>query len=147
VQAAAELEERLAVEGPAALTPAELHIALGLPGKPPSPTLSPTAADAPRYTPTEAHAYALARFPGCWAAVQRVVAEVAARLPGFKPRSVLDFGAGPGTASWALQEVRMHSHQAVLMCCPSLSLDTTPATLSSPHTTTSHTTVTPGHGP
>ncbi|KAJ2759303.1 37S ribosomal protein S22, partial [Coemansia nantahalensis] len=28
----------------------------------------------------------------------------AGRLPGFAPRSVLDFGAGPGTALWAAQE-------------------------------------------
>jgi ribosomal protein RSM22 (predicted rRNA methylase) len=37
--------------------------------------------------------------------VRRVVGEVAVRLPGFKPKLMLDYGAGPGTAAWAAQEV------------------------------------------
>ena len=35
-----------------------------------------------------------------------MVGEVAVRLPGFQPKMMLDYGAGPGTAAWAAQEVR-----------------------------------------
>jgi len=50
-------------------------------------------------------AYAAARLPACYAAVARVLDELRLRLPGFTPRSMLDFGAGPGTAVWAAREV------------------------------------------
>jgi ribosomal protein RSM22 (predicted rRNA methylase) len=46
-------------------------------------------------------AYLTARLPATFAVNKRVMAEVAARLPGFAPQSVLDCGAGPGTAAWA----------------------------------------------
>lgn len=49
-------------------------------------------------------AYLVARLPATFAAVSRVLAEVAARRPGFMPASVLDAGSGPGTASWAALE-------------------------------------------
>ncbi len=42
-------------------------------------------------------AYLTARMPATYAAIRRVFYE----LPDFKPLSVLDVGAGPGTASWA----------------------------------------------
>jgi ribosomal protein RSM22 (predicted rRNA methylase) len=46
-------------------------------------------------------AYLLARLPATYAATAAVLAQVAARIPAFDPASVLDVGAGPGTASWA----------------------------------------------
>ena len=46
-------------------------------------------------------AYLAARLPATFAAVERVLGELAARRPGFAPASLLDAGAGPGTASWA----------------------------------------------
>lgn len=49
-------------------------------------------------------AYLTVRLPATLAAVSRVLDEVAARRPGFAPTSLLDAGAGPGTASWAAQE-------------------------------------------
>ena len=52
-------------------------------------------------------AYAAARMPGCYAAVARVLDELRLRLPDFTPRSMLDFGAGPGTAIWAAREARL----------------------------------------
>jgi ribosomal protein RSM22 (predicted rRNA methylase) len=49
-------------------------------------------------------AYLAARMPATYAAVASVLEEAQARLPGFSPRTVLDAGAGPGTASWAVVE-------------------------------------------
>jgi ribosomal protein RSM22 (predicted rRNA methylase) len=46
-------------------------------------------------------AYLTVRLPATYAAVARVLQEVAERRPAFQPASLLDVGAGPGTASWA----------------------------------------------
>lgn len=48
----------------------------------------------------------MARLPSCFAASHRIFKELAVRFPGFEPKTLLDFGAGPGTAIWAAQEVR-----------------------------------------
>ena len=50
-------------------------------------------------------AYAATRMPACYAALRRVLGEVAARRPGWRPETMLDFGAGPGAAAWAAQQV------------------------------------------
>lgn len=50
-------------------------------------------------------AYLAVRFPGTYAAVRSVLAETAARVECFSPRTFLDLGAGPGTAIWAASEV------------------------------------------
>ena len=49
----------------------------------------------------DAIAYLVTRLPATFAATSAVLDEVRARAPAFAPRSVLDVGAGPGTASWA----------------------------------------------
>ncbi len=49
-------------------------------------------------------AYALSRMPATYAAVSAVLDETMARSPGFSPDAVLDVGAGPGTAAWAVAE-------------------------------------------
>lgn len=46
-------------------------------------------------------AYLTARMPATYAAISTALKAVAARAPEFAPASLLDFGAGPGTASWA----------------------------------------------
>lgn len=46
-------------------------------------------------------AYAAVRMPATFAAVFSVLGEMKARSPGFRPRTLLDVGAGPGTATWA----------------------------------------------
>jgi ribosomal protein RSM22 (predicted rRNA methylase) len=46
-------------------------------------------------------AYLTARMPATYAAVRRVLDEVAGIATNFEPNSILDVGAGPGTASWA----------------------------------------------
>ncbi|KAJ2158316.1 37S ribosomal protein S22 [Coemansia sp. RSA 552] len=57
------------------------------------------------YGPGEAAAYLAALAPGAYAVAFNVLSELAARLPGFRPQSILDFGAGPATVLWAAQEV------------------------------------------
>lgn len=49
----------------------------------------------------DALAYAVVRMPATYAAVRAALAQTAALIPDFQPRSLLDVGAGPGTASWA----------------------------------------------
>jgi len=46
-------------------------------------------------------AYAVFRLPATFAAVYFAMAQAKERLPGFNPRTLLDMGAGPGTAMWA----------------------------------------------
>jgi ribosomal protein RSM22 (predicted rRNA methylase) len=53
---------------------------------------------------TDALAYALARMPATYAAVSACVNALLEARPGFAPRTLLDVGAGPGTASWAVDE-------------------------------------------
>lgn len=52
----------------------------------------------------DAIAYALSRMPATYAAISSVLDELKARAPGFAPPTLLDAGAGPGTAGWAAAE-------------------------------------------
>jgi ribosomal protein RSM22 (predicted rRNA methylase) len=52
----------------------------------------------------DALAYALARMPATYAAVAAALNALCAVKPNFAPQSLLDIGAGPGTASWAAAE-------------------------------------------
>src|ERR1700722_4456370 len=49
----------------------------------------------------DALAYALARMPATYAAVVASLNALCEIAPDFAPHSLLDVGAGPGTASWA----------------------------------------------
>lgn len=53
----------------------------------------------------DALAYALSRMPATYAAVSATMGEARSLLPEFAPASLLDAGAGPGTASWAAAAV------------------------------------------
>ena len=53
---------------------------------------------------TDALAYALARMPATYAAVSACLNALSEARPGFAPQTLLDIGAGPGTASWAASE-------------------------------------------
>lgn len=53
---------------------------------------------------SDALAYALARMPATYAALSASLNALAEVLPDFAPDSLLDVGAGPGTASWAAAE-------------------------------------------
>ena len=52
----------------------------------------------------DALAYALARMPATYAAVSASLNALQDIRPDFAPQSLLDVGAGPGTASWAAAE-------------------------------------------
>lgn len=51
-----------------------------------------------------AKAYLAARLPATFAAVRTSMERAAESLPDFQPRSLLDVGAGPGTALWAASD-------------------------------------------
>jgi ribosomal protein RSM22 (predicted rRNA methylase) len=61
--------------------------------------------DAYRHGRSSSHidvaAYLTVRMPATYAAVSHVLSRVSAVAEKYAPRSVLDVGAGPGTASWA----------------------------------------------
>lgn len=50
---------------------------------------------------TDALAYALARMPATYAAAAACLNALSEARPDFAPKTLLDVGAGPGTASWA----------------------------------------------
>jgi ribosomal protein RSM22 (predicted rRNA methylase) len=50
-------------------------------------------------------AYAAQRAPATYAAAAAVLGRLAEQRPDWRPRSLLDVGAGPGTASWAARAV------------------------------------------
>src|ERR1700760_2683547 len=52
----------------------------------------------------DALAYAMARLPATYAATAAGLATLKEALPDFAPQTLLDVGAGPGTASWAALE-------------------------------------------
>jgi ribosomal protein RSM22 (predicted rRNA methylase) len=52
----------------------------------------------------DALAYALARMPATYAAVTASLNALREINPDFAPKSLLDIGAGPGTATWATAE-------------------------------------------
>ena len=49
----------------------------------------------------DALAYALARMPATYAATLEALERLVEAMPNFAPRSLLDIGCGPGTASFA----------------------------------------------
>lgn len=55
-------------------------------------------------TEADALAYALARMPATYAAVVASLNALIEIRPDFAPNSLLDIGAGPGTATWAAAE-------------------------------------------
>jgi ribosomal protein RSM22 (predicted rRNA methylase) len=55
-------------------------------------------------TATDALAYALARMPATYAAVTASLNALGEIRPEFAPASLIDVGAGPGTAFWAAME-------------------------------------------
>ncbi len=66
---------------------------------------------APRYDRRRTLAYAIARAAPSYAALQRVLKEVALAAEGsgsssrFRPKMVLEYGARVGLSAWAVEEV------------------------------------------
>ncbi|KAB2632956.1 methyltransferase-like protein 17 [Pyrus ussuriensis x Pyrus communis] len=74
------------------------------------------------YRDDETIAYVASRMPAVFSACHRVLKEVRRRLPEFSPAKVLDFGAGTGSAFWALREVWPNSLEKVNLVEPSQSM-------------------------
>jgi ribosomal protein RSM22 (predicted rRNA methylase) len=64
-----------------------------------------TAEDGPLLTIDDIAAYAAYRLPATFAALVAALREVRDQWPGELPRTLLDAGAGPGTALWAAREI------------------------------------------
>jgi ribosomal protein RSM22 (predicted rRNA methylase) len=62
-----------------------------------------------------AQAYIATRMPATFAAIHASLASAAERLPDFAPTTLLDIGAGPGTALWAAQSVWPNLQSATLV--------------------------------
>ncbi|KAJ8527048.1 hypothetical protein K7X08_029525 [Anisodus acutangulus] len=75
-----------------------------------------------KYRDDEALAYVASRMPAVYSALYRVLSEVRRRLPGFSPAKVLDFGAGTGSAFWAVREVWPRSLNRIKLVEPSQSM-------------------------
>ncbi|XP_042409090.1 methyltransferase-like protein 17, mitochondrial [Zingiber officinale] len=75
-----------------------------------------------KYSEDETVAYVASRMPAIYSACHRVLREVRRRVPEFSPSKVLDFGAGPGSALWAMREVWPRSLDRVNLVEPSKSM-------------------------
>ncbi|KAF0982477.1 hypothetical protein FDP41_011407 [Naegleria fowleri] len=56
------------------------------------------------YKDLEAAAYIAHRLPAIYGTSYRVFSESVMRMPDFEPKTMLDFGTGPGTTIWAAME-------------------------------------------
>ncbi|EOY23955.1 Methyltransferases,copper ion binding isoform 3 [Theobroma cacao] len=74
------------------------------------------------YRDDETVAYVASRMPAVYSACYRVLGEVRRRLPGFSPTKVLDFGAGTGSAFWAIREVWPKTVEKINIVEPSQSM-------------------------
>ncbi|XP_021288973.1 methyltransferase-like protein 17, mitochondrial [Herrania umbratica] len=74
------------------------------------------------YRDDETVAYVASRMPAVYSACYRVLSEVRRRLPGFSPTKVLDFGAGTGSAFWAIREVWPKTVEKINIVEPSQSM-------------------------
>lgn len=59
-------------------------------------------------------AYLAARMPATYAAVRASMDALAEAIPDFSPRTMLDIGAGPGTALWAAEDCFSNIESATL---------------------------------
>ncbi|GLU21230.1 hypothetical protein SLE2022_373800 [Rubroshorea leprosula] len=75
-----------------------------------------------KYSDDHTVAYVASRMPAVYSACYRVLSEVRRRLPDFSPTKVLDFGAGTGSAFWALREVWPKSIEKINIVEPSQSM-------------------------
>ncbi|MEU8134820.1 small ribosomal subunit Rsm22 family protein [Streptodolium elevatio] len=71
--------------------------------------------DDSRLTQRHVHAYLAARLPATLAVDRAVFDAVVRRRPDWHPASVLDLGAGPGTAVWAAAEAFPSLRRAALV--------------------------------
>lgn len=58
-----------------------------------------------RYGARETNAYVASQLPSVYGGTLRALSEIKKRLPGYEPRTVLDFGSGSGMSVWAANEL------------------------------------------
>ncbi|KAL3817888.1 hypothetical protein ACJIZ3_003793 [Penstemon smallii] len=75
-----------------------------------------------KYQEEQTVAYVAARMPAVYSALYRVLSEVKRRVPDFTPAKVLDFGAGTGSALWAMMEVWPGALERINLVEPSQSM-------------------------
>ncbi|KAK6146491.1 hypothetical protein DH2020_020360 [Rehmannia glutinosa] len=75
-----------------------------------------------KYQEDQTIAYVASRMPAVYSALYRVLSEVRRRVPDFTPAKVLDFGAGTGSALWAMMEVWPGSLDRINLVEPSQSM-------------------------
>lgn len=63
----------------------------------------------------DVQAYAAVRLPATFAALYAVLSAVRARKPTWQPHTMLDAGAGPGTAMWAASELWTELELVILL--------------------------------
>ncbi len=83
-------------------------------------------------TSADALAYALVRMPATYAAAAACLNALLEATPDFAPKSLLDVGAGPGTASWAAAET-FASLQSFMLLDINAALQTLALDLGSTH--------------
>ena len=69
----------------------------------------------PQLTRSHRAAYLASRLPATYAVISRVLREAQLRIPGLCVESLLDLGAGPGTAMWAAVELFQDLAHTVLV--------------------------------
>ncbi|KAL9655299.1 hypothetical protein ABK040_009072 [Willaertia magna] len=74
------------------------------------------------YKEYEAAAYIAHRLPAIYGTSYRVFSEVVVRMPDFEPKTMLDFGTGPGTAIWASNQAFGGSIREVIAVEPSTAM-------------------------
>lgn len=74
------------------------------------------------YGPTETTAFLAYEMEATYASAHHVFRQLQQQHPSFKPTSVLDFGAGPGTASWVAKEFYGESLERYRVVEPSQSM-------------------------
>lgn len=57
-----------------------------------------------QYNAHQSMAYVASHLPELYSSTSKVLNEIMQRFPDFKPKKMLDFGSGPGTAVWAASE-------------------------------------------
>lgn len=82
-----------------------------------TPQISPYA-----FGPAETLAYLAYEVEDTYASTHNVLSELKRRLPKFAPTTLLDFGAGPGTASWVSKEIFGDSLDSYRLVEPSQSM-------------------------
>ena len=74
------------------------------------------------YKELESAAYIAHRLPAIYGTSYRIFSESVMRMPDFEPKTMLDFGTGPGTTIWAANEAFDGSIKEIMAVEPSTAM-------------------------